>query len=247
MPESAFLDLSPLGSCVSLFDLLGDVSFFIKDPEGRYAAVNQTMVDRLGRGSKADLIGKTAIEVWGEKLGRVFHQQDLEAMERQRPVRERLQRHAYPDRPPGWCLTSRVPLRDRTRRVIGLVGVSRDLHHDAEDDAEFALLADALDWAEASLDQSIRIPDLAARAELSVWRLEQRLLRIHRMNPAQWLTLLRMDRARDLLRHSDLSVQDIARACGYADHSAFTRQFRQQTGMPPSAWRDQVRRDPLGG
>jgi AraC-like DNA-binding protein len=35
----------------------------------------------------------------------------------------------------------------------------------------------------------------------------------------------------------DSSVSDIAQACGYADHSAFTRQFRATVGVTPSEYR----------
>jgi AraC-like DNA-binding protein len=33
------------------------------------------------------------------------------------------------------------------------------------------------------------------------------------------------------------SIAAIAHACGYADHSAFARQFRRSTGLSPRAYR----------
>jgi AraC-like DNA-binding protein len=39
----------------------------------------------------------------------------------------------------------------------------------------------------------------------------------------------------------EASVADIAQACGYADHSAFTRQFRATTGVTPSEYRQLLR------
>jgi AraC-like DNA-binding protein len=32
-------------------------------------------------------------------------------------------------------------------------------------------------------------------------------------------------------------VAEIAQACGYGDHSAFTRQFKATTGLTPSQYR----------
>jgi AraC-like DNA-binding protein len=55
--------------------------------------------------------------------------------------------------------------------------------------------------------------------------------------PHQWLLEQRIDRARDLLRHSDASLSDIAMACGFADQSHFTRTFSQLVGTPPGTWR----------
>ena len=46
----------------------------------------------------------------------------------------------------------------------------------------------------------------------------------------------RLDAALALLT-GDSSIADIAHACGYADHSAFTRQFRRSTGFSPREYR----------
>ena len=47
----------------------------------------------------------------------------------------------------------------------------------------------------------------------------------------------RVDAASRLLRGSALTVAAIAQACGYADHSAFTRQFKATVGLTPRAFR----------
>jgi AraC-like DNA-binding protein len=59
--------------------------------------------------------------------------------------------------------------------------------------------------------------------------------------PHQWLLERRIDHARDLLRHSDSSLSDIAIACGFSDQSHFTRTFSQLVGTPPGSWRRQTR------
>ena len=46
-----------------------------------------------------------------------------------------------------------------------------------------------------------------------------------------------LDAALALLADDGASVAAIAHACGYADHSAFARQFRRSTGLSPSDWR----------
>jgi AraC-like DNA-binding protein len=58
--------------------------------------------------------------------------------------------------------------------------------------------------------------------------------------PHQWQLERRIERARDLLRHSDASLAEIATACGFADQSHFTRTFSQLVGVPPGAWRRQI-------
>ncbi|HWA73314.1 MAG TPA: AraC family transcriptional regulator [Polyangiaceae bacterium] len=55
--------------------------------------------------------------------------------------------------------------------------------------------------------------------------------------PHQWLTRLRMDRARALLRTRELRIIDVALAVGYETQSAFAAVFRKSTGLTPSAYR----------
>jgi AraC family transcriptional regulator len=49
----------------------------------------------------------------------------------------------------------------------------------------------------------------------------------------------RLDRARVLLK-GDLSLQQVADACGFADLSHFSHRFRDATGMPPGRYRQIV-------
>ncbi len=50
----------------------------------------------------------------------------------------------------------------------------------------------------------------------------------------------RLDRARDLLGQSDLSIAQVAEMTGFTSQSHFTRAFRQYAGDTPSGWRHHV-------
>lgn len=51
---------------------------------------------------------------------------------------------------------------------------------------------------------------------------------------------LRLERARQLLREGALSVQEVAARAGFGEGPSFSRWFRQQTGVTPSEFREQV-------
>ena len=55
--------------------------------------------------------------------------------------------------------------------------------------------------------------------------------------PHAWLLMARVERAMSLLRQPGLPLLEIALACGFADHSHFSRVFARQTGQKPSVWR----------
>jgi AraC family transcriptional regulator len=58
--------------------------------------------------------------------------------------------------------------------------------------------------------------------------------------PHQWLLERRIERARELLKHTDAPLSEIAMTCGFADQSHFTRTFSHLVGMPPGTWRRQA-------
>jgi AraC-like DNA-binding protein len=60
----------------------------------------------------------------------------------------------------------------------------------------------------------------------------------HGQTPARWLARHRLDAARNLLRHSRLSVATIATQCGSGSAHALARHLRQETGHGPQGYRD---------
>jgi len=59
--------------------------------------------------------------------------------------------------------------------------------------------------------------------------------------PHQWVLSQRVEQARGMLAGSNMSLADIALACGFADQSHFTRVFSRATGLPPGSWRRATR------
>jgi AraC-like DNA-binding protein len=55
--------------------------------------------------------------------------------------------------------------------------------------------------------------------------------------PYSFIVRRRIDRAKEFLRHSTMSVTDIALACGFSSSSHFANTFRREAGMPPLAYR----------
>jgi len=51
------------------------------------------------------------------------------------------------------------------------------------------------------------------------------------------LTEHRIERAKQLLATTDVSLADVATRSGFADQAAFTRAFHRVAGVPPGQWR----------
>src|ERR1700677_752047 len=224
---------------IELFDRVADTVFFIKDQEGRYVAVNDTLAHRCRFPGKSALIGRKASEVFAAPLGERYEAQDLKVIAEGLSIRAKMELHLYPDRSEGWCLTWKEPLIDAAGFIRGLAGISRD----APALSGSAPVSATLAYIDDHLDEPWRIPDLAARAGLSPFQFDQRIRTIFGFSAGQYLSRLRIDRACDRLRHSRAPLSQLALECGYADQAAFTRQFHKTVGLTPGAYRIATARD----
>ncbi|MGG2397431.1 helix-turn-helix domain-containing protein [Pseudomonas sp. SH1-B] len=88
-------------------------------------------------------------------------------------------------------------------------------------------------YIEQHLAHPLQVADLARLADLSVARLHARFLAETGHTPMEHVRLLRLKRAEQLLRDSELPVGEIAARVGYSSQSAFTAALSRQLGMTP--------------
>lgn len=224
-----------------LFDQLPDLVFFVKNLRGEYVVVNKTLTTRCGLREKSDLLGRRADELFPAPLGESYRQQDETVILQGKNIVDQLELHFYPSRGRGWCLTSKFPLLDRKGGVIGLVGISKDLQTANDRGDDYPAVAKAVGHMKEHLGDPLRVADLAGIAGLSPYQFEQRVIRIFHLTVSQLLQKTRMEAALGKLRDTDDPISRIALDCGYSDQSAFTRKFRQTTGVSPSAFRASCR------
>lgn len=229
-----------LGALEAVCDGLPDVVFFVKDQEARYLAVNRTLLERCGVPHKAELVGKTATEVFGGTLGESYTAQDRQVIATGRPIVGRLELHLYPADRRGWCLTWKQPLPGPAGETLGLVGLSRDLHRADERHPDYERLAVAIEVLTTSYHQPLRLTELAQRAGLSLDRFERRVKQVFGLTPRQLLAKVRIDAASRHLLESKDAIAEVALAAGYSDQSAFTRQFKALVGLTPREFRGEI-------
>jgi PAS domain S-box-containing protein len=231
---------SPLAELVvieQLFDHVPEIVFFVKDNSGRYVAVNQSLVDRCGLHEKRELLGRHVRNIFPKELAERYTKQDEAVLRKGQMIIDRLELHWYIRRRSGWCLTTKLPVRDREGKIIGLVGISRDLRAPGDRDIIPAQLAATLEYLETHYAEPISPSLLARHAGLPSVRFARLIKRIFGLTPHQLIIQTRLAAASHLLRETNRSLVEIAVDCGFYDHSAFTRAFRSATNLTPSKYR----------
>lgn len=95
----------------------------------------------------------------------------------------------------------------------------------------------AKELLEASLDGDVSLQHVANACGLSTSHFMRAFKETFRKPPYRWVIERRIDRAKDLMATSRLSLADIAIQCGFADQSAFNRSFKRVYGVSPGQWR----------
>jgi AraC-like DNA-binding protein len=87
------------------------------------------------------------------------------------------------------------------------------------------------------LDQPLRVAELAALANLSAAHFTVLFKEQTGCSPRDYLHLLRIHRACQMLQSTDLPMKDIAARLGYQDPFHFSRQFKAFQGVSPTEYR----------
>jgi transcriptional regulator GlxA family with amidase domain len=111
-------------------------------------------------------------------------------------------------------ISQRMALRER-------LGVSHDP------------LLHAIDLMERNIERPLSRQELAASAKVSVRQLERLIRQDLGCSLGQHYLMLRLDRARDLLKQTSLPILEVSIATGFSSASLFSRQFKARYGYSP--------------
>lgn len=102
---------------------------------------------------------------------------------------------------------------------------------------DVARLARVVAFIEEHYAEPLRLEQLAKLAHLSKNHLLRVFKQCYQTTPGDYIVRLRLAKAKELMRHSGLSLSEIAYASGFGDSNYFSRAFRKQFGQAPRTWR----------
>jgi AraC family transcriptional regulator len=98
-------------------------------------------------------------------------------------------------------------------------------------------LARAIRFIDASLGASLHVDDLARHVHMSPFHFARMFKISTGHSPHLYITLRRIERAKELLEQTSMALAEVAQAVGFATQAHFTGVFRAYTGTTPRVYR----------
>ncbi|WP_235680222.1 AraC family transcriptional regulator [Paenibacillus albicereus] len=156
-----------------------------------------------------------------------------------------LLRQACRERPPGWeaAVKGRLLLMLAGTHALGAAEDRRagadggPASAEAADASKVERLKRVISHLQEHYGRPIRIAELAGLAAMSEGHFSRFFREMTGQTPIAYLNALRVRRAAERLRRTELRIADIALECGFDNISYFVRQFQRQLKETPSAFR----------
>ena len=218
------------------FEKIPDLFVFAKDKDFRFTMMNEVFLKRLGLEEK-ELLGKTDFDFFDPGMVELFRIEDREVLGTGRPLLNRTWFLPGKDGGFDWYISSKYPLFDEDKNILGLIGIMRGISQAASILGPYEDFSKVLDYINENYQEQIAIQDLADMMNLSVSQFERNFKKIIGTSPLKYINKVRLDAASHRLIKSDEPISNIALEFGFFDHSYFIKKFKAYTGKTPKEYR----------
>jgi len=111
---------------VHLMDFLPDAVFF-KDRKGTFIRVNRVLASWYGLKDPAEAVGRSEADYYPQEFARATLESEQTILKTGAPILDQEEKITGRDGKTHWVSTSKMPLRDASGEITGIMGVSRDI------------------------------------------------------------------------------------------------------------------------
>ncbi len=101
---------------------------------------------------------------------------------------------------------------------------------------------DIQEWMHKHFNDEINIQELSKIFELSQRSLNRRFKQATGLSPVQYIQGIRLEKAKELLKTSNLAIAEVAYSVGYPDSTYFSALFKRIFSLSPGEYRRLVRK-----
>ena len=224
-----------MDAVLELFDHLKDVLFWIKDRKGTFRWVNTTLMLHIGRSNRDQIIGRTDFDLFEPYLANQYQMDDAQVL-RGRPIISRVEMIVF-NHTPRWIVTSKVPVRSATGRIVGTAGVATMAAKEGSKIWTESRLAPAMAFISEHYHEPVSIRAMARTCGLSVGSFHRQFRDTYLCTPHTYVRQLRVRMSCHALVFSGRPIAAVAIEHGFSDQSHFTKEFRRIMGETPRSYR----------
>ena len=98
-------------------------------------------------------------------------------------------------------------------------------------------LGDSINYMEKHFAESLSLDALSDTCHINKFHFAKQFTRYMQISPNEYLIMIRLNHAKELLKYSTHTVEEISELCGFNQCSHFIRTFKTRIGMTPLKYR----------
>ena len=220
-----------------LLDNAPNICFVVKNSEGRIIHTNRHNADISCWRTVDEMLGYTSEELYPPDQAAVYANRDREVMETGEPIVERLYGFVADRSDNLNCVTVRPVLSADGKTRIGTATIYWRAQQKMAAANWYEPIRKAIAYLNEHLAEHVEAKDLANIAHYSPAQFRRLFKELMQMSPSDYITNVRIDEAKTLLRTTSRRIGDIAAETGFFDHAHFIRTFKRIVGATPAKYR----------
>lgn len=236
--QEFFERLADPSQLTALFDSMSDIYFYAKDLNSRFVMANASELKLLGVKDITDFLGKTDYDFYDKSLADMYTSEDSKVFAGQSIINRQWM---VPDQDGqmNWYLSTKLPLKDSSGKVIGLCGLLRDIKKSGKELKPYYDLSQVIDYVNKHFREQIKVKTLADILGVSVSQLDRKFKDFTGVSPSTFIVKVRLASVASSLLQTDKTVSQLAYENGFYDHSQLSRLFKSHYKVSPSEFRKQ--------
>lgn len=224
----------------ALFDCMTDVYFYAKNLNSEFVMANSAELKLLGCKDISEFLGKTDYDFYEKSLADMYTSEDSKVFKGESIINRQWM---VPDQDGqmNWYLSSKLPVKGKDGKIIGLCGLLRDIKKSGKELKPYYDLSQVIDYVNKHFREQIKVKTLADILGVSVSQLDRKFKDFTGVSPSTFIVKVRLAAVATGLLQTDKTVSQLAYDNGFYDHSQLSRLFKSHYKVSPSDYRKQRR------
>lgn len=224
----------------ALFDCMSDVYFYAKNLKSQFTMANSAELKLVGVSDIKEFLGKTDYDFFDKSLADMYTSEDAKVFKGQSIINRQWMVPDH-DGQMNWYLSTKLPLKNKEGKVIGLCGLLRDIKKSGKELKPYYDLSQVIDYVNKHFREQIKVQTLADILGVSVSQLDRKFKDFTGVSPSTFIVKVRLAAVASGLLQTDKTVSQLAYENGFYDHSQLSRFFKTHYKVSPSEYRKQRR------